>query len=156
MTDKTNENADLKSELRQAEMKSREQKGDLRDAKGRSIRLAIGSAIAGFLIFAVGGQYFPGYQLDSTARANSEKMVASAVSDLTAQLCAERFMRTSGLESRLTALNEEGSDWNKTNYIRNGTWAASADGEKADFAIVEKCRDLITQRISEAPAKITG
>lgn len=150
MTDSPTE---TRSKLREAEMTLRGQKGELRDAKGRGIRLAIGSAIAGFLLFAVGGQWFPGYQLDSTAKANSEKMTASAVSGIMAQLCAERFMGTSGLASRLTGWNQADSDWDKTTYIREGTWAVTPDGEKADYAIVEKCRDLIAERVSRVSAK---
>lgn len=145
--------AELKSKLREADMKLREQTGQLRDAKSRSIRLAAGSAIAGFLLFAIGGQWFPGYQLDSTAEAASNKMAASAVSEVMAQLCAERFMRTSGLATRLAGLNEASGDWNKSSYIRDGKWAATSDGEKADHVTADKCRGLIAKRILEDSAK---
>lgn len=153
MNDKTDNTAELQSKLREAEMKLREQKGELRDAKSRSIRLAVGSAIAGFLLFAIGGQWFPGYQLDSTAEVAANEKATGAVSEVMAQLCAERFMKTSGLDSRLAALDATSGDWNKSNYIRDGAWAAAPDGEKADYATAEKCRDLIGKRVLEQSAK---
>lgn len=65
--------------------------------------------------FAVGGQWFPGHQLDNTAEATANHKAAGAVSDVMAQLCAERFMTTPELESRLTALKAETGDWSKAN-----------------------------------------
>jgi hypothetical protein len=70
-----------------------------------------------------------------------------------AQLCAERFMKTSGLASRLSGLNEASGDWNKSSYIRDGAWAATPAGEKADYATADRCRELIAERISEESAK---
>ncbi|MDH3315846.1 MAG: hypothetical protein OER43_08795 [Gammaproteobacteria bacterium] len=153
MNDNTDKTAEIQSKLREAEMKLREQKGELRDAKSRGVRLAVGSAIGGFLLFAIGGQWFPGYQLDSTAEATSNQMATSAVSELMSQLCAERFMTTSGLDARLAALDEASGDWNKSNYIRDGAWANAPDGEKADYATAERCRNLIGKRVSEQSAK---
>jgi len=80
-------------------------------------------------------------------------MASDAVSGVMAQLCAERFMKTSGLASRLAALNEVSGDWNKSSYIRDGTWAATLNGEKADYATADKCRGLISERILEESAK---
>jgi hypothetical protein len=136
----------MKSKVRAAE-------GALKDARRGRVKLIVASAIGGFLLFAVGGQWFPGYQLDSTAEATAHEMAAGAVSDVTAQLCVERFMKTSGLESRLTALNGETSEWKQTNYIQNGAWAASPDGGKADHDTADKCRGLIAERVASEPAK---
>lgn len=127
--------------------------GALKDAKGSRVKLAVYSAIGGFLLFAVGGQWFPGYQLDSTAEATSNEIAASAVSDVMAQLCAERFMRKSGLETRLSALNAATGDWSKATYIRDGQWAATPGGERADHATADKCRGLIAERVSEESGK---
>ena len=140
--------AELRSELRKMESKLRTAEGTLKDAKGRRVKLMISSAIGGFLLFAVAGHWFPGYQLDSTAEATAYEKAAGAVSDVMAQLCLERFMQSSGLESRLTALNGETGDWSKTNYIRNGTWAASPGGGKADHDTADKCRRLIAERVA--------
>jgi hypothetical protein len=140
--------AELKSELRGMESKVRAVEGALKDEKGRRVKLMVYSAIGGFLLFAVGGQWFPGYQLDSTAEATAYEKAAGAVSDVTAQLCVERFMKASGLESRLTALNGETGDWSKANYILNGTWATSPDGGKTDHTTADKCRALIAEHVA--------
>lgn len=140
--------AELRSKLRDMESKVRAVEGALKVAKGRRVKLMVYSAIGGFLLFAVGGQWFPGYQLDSTAETSAYEKAAGAVSDVTAQLCVERFMKTAGLESRLTALNEETGDWSKSNYIQNGTWATLPDGGKADHDTADKCRALIAERVA--------
>ena len=105
------------------------------------------------MLFALGGHWFPGYQLDSTADAGAGKVAASAVGDVMAEICAERFMDTTGLESRLAALNGAGSDWSKASYIRDGTWANAPDGEQADYSTAEKCRGLIAEEVSKQPVK---
>ncbi len=155
MSDKTAEQttAELKSQMREAENKLRGAEAAVKDEKDRRLKFSVGSAIGGFLLFAVGAQWFPGYQLDSTAAANSNKIAASAVSEVMAQVCAERFMQTSGLESRLAAFNRANGSWGKASYIREGTWAATPDGERADYATAEKCRDLIAERIPGQPEK---
>ena len=145
--------AELKSNLRDIERKVRAVEGELKDAKSGRVKLIAFSAIGGFLLIAVGGQWFPGYQLDSTADAAAHERAAAAVSDVMAQLCVERFMKTSGLESRLTALNEETSEWKQANYIQDGTWAASPDGGKADHDTADKCRSLIAERVASESEK---
>ena len=145
--------AELKSELRNMESKVRAVEGALKDAKGSRVKLMVYSAIGGFLLFAVGGQWFPGYQLDSTAEATAHEKAAGAVSDVTAQLCVERFMKASGLESRLTGLNGETGDWSKANYIQNGKWATLPDGGKVDHSTADKCRALIAERVASESEK---
>ncbi len=153
MNDNTDKTAELQSKLREVEMAARDQKIELRDAKSHGIKLAFGSAIAGAVLVVVGGQWFPGYQLDSTAEATSSEMTTNAVSGIMAELCAERFMKTSGLASRLAGLNDASTAWDKASYIRDGKWASSSAGEDADYAIVESCRDIIAERILEESAK---
>jgi hypothetical protein len=149
--------AEFRSRMREAENKARTAEAELKDVKGRRLKLAVWSAIGGFLLFAVGGQWFPGYQLDSTARATANKTAVSAVSEVMAQLCAERFMSSLGLEARLAALDGATGDWSKATYIRDGTWAATPDGtpdgERADHATAEKCRSLIAERVTGESGK---
>ena len=156
MNDETEKTADktaeLQTKLRQLEMTARDQKIELRVAKSHGTKLAIAAAIGGAVLVAFGGQWFPGYQLDSTAKATASEMTTSAVSGIMAELCAERFMKTSGLASRLSGLNGASTAWDKASYIREGGWASTADGEEADYAIVENCRDLIADRILKQSA----
>lgn len=139
---------DLQGRLREAESKVRTTEAELRDVKSRGIKMAVWSAIGGVALVAIGGQWFPGYQLDSTARANMDKAAAGAVGEVMVQLCAERFLREAGLESRVAGMAEAGSEWTKTTYIRDGAWALRPDGEKADHATAEKCQALIADRLS--------
>ncbi len=147
MTDEANE---LKGLLREANRKASAAESALSELKRRRIPLAGWSAAGGFLLFAIGGQWFPGYQLDSTAEAAATKLTESAVGEVMAELCAERFLRTAGLESRLTELNNASGDWSKAQFIRKGAWAATPDGEQSNHATAEKCRVLIAARLEES------
>jgi hypothetical protein len=150
MSDNTRE---LDTQLRNAQSKIRATESELVDVKRHRIRWSVWSAVAGLMVFAIGGHWFPGYQLDSTAKAASNEHAAKAVSMVMSELCAERFMRASGFESRLTGLKDAAGDWSKANYIRDGAWAKTPDGEKSDHATAEKCAVLIAERISAEPEK---
>ena len=150
MSDSTNE---LKTQLRDAERKASAAERALGEMKKRRIPLMVWSAVAGFLLFAIGGQWFPGYQLDSTAEAAAAERADGAVSDVMAELCAERFLNTADLESRLTELNQASSAWSKAKFIREGAWAAAPDGSQSDHATAEKCRTRITDRVTDGSEK---
>ena len=149
----SDEEMDLRTQLRDANVKAKSTQAELRDARHQRTKWAIYSAIGGFLLFAVGGQWFPGYQLDSTARKESALAAEEAVKEVMAQLCAERFMQEAGLEGRLSELKKVDGDWNKTTYIREGSWAAAQDGKQLDYATAEKCRGLIATRVSADAGK---
>lgn len=144
---------ELRTQLRDAEHKVRTAEGALAIAKRDRVRWSIWSAVGGFLLFAIGGQWFPGYQLDSTALKASNTSAENAVSEVMAELCSERFMRTSGFESRLAGLKGATGEWNKANYIREGAWANAPDGGKSDHATAQRCVNLIAERISGKPEK---
>ncbi len=144
---------DFQRQLRDAQSKIRAAETAVAEVKRQRIRLSALSAVGGFLLFAVGGHWFPGYQLDSTAIATSKDSAANAVSEVMAELCAERFMKASGFEARLTGLKDATGDWSKASYIRDGAWAETPDGEKSDQATAGKCVSLIAERLSGEPEK---
>ncbi len=151
MNDKTR---DLETQLRAAQSNVSSAESALAQARRHRVKWSIWSAIGGFLLFAVGGHWYPGYQLDSTAIETSNKGAAIAVGKVMSELCAERFMRVSGFELRLAGLKEATGDWSKANYIREkGNWAETADGEKADHDTADKCVALIAERMSAESEK---
>lgn len=143
---------DLEKKVRDAESKLKVTEAALKDVKSRRIGLAFWSAAGGIVLFGVVGHWFPGYQLDSTARATSKSDVAEALSDVVAELCVERFMKGPGLATRLEGLKDANGDWSKASYIRQGTWAETSDGQKSDQTTAGKCVTLITEREDAADA----
>ena len=143
----------LEAELRSAQRKIRSMELTLAGMKRHRVRLSLWSAVAGFTLLAIGGQWFPGYQLDSTAMTASNENAAKAISEVMSELCAERFMKVAGFESRLAGLKDATGDWRKAEYIREGVWAETPDGEKSDHATAEQCVTLIAERISGEPEK---
>ncbi len=149
----SDETVELENQLRDANNKVNATEGALTDVKRRRVQISIWSAIGGFLLFAIGGHWVPGYQLDSTAKEASSNSAASAVRTVMSELCAERFMRASGLEDRMTGFTDAKGDWAKANYIREGTWAEKPGGEKSGHSTAEKCTALISERVSAESKK---
>ena len=143
----------LEGELRDAQSKIKVAEAALADVKRQRIKCSVWSAAGGFLLFAVGGHWFPGYQLDSTALAQSDRNAATAVSEVMAELCTERFMQSPGLATRLAEFNGAKTNWNKLNYVRDGAWAKTPDGRRPDNAAAEKCAVLIAERLPGEPEK---
>lgn len=144
---------ELKTLLRTAENNTRTAQSALKDMKAKRLGLTFWAAAAGFMLFAVGGQWFPGYQLDSTAEAAAQDRADAAVGEVMAQLCVERFMNATGLETRLADMDRAPSDWGKSKFVREGAWAVLPDGEQPDHATADKCRGLIVDRVSETTAQ---
>jgi len=144
---------DYKTQMREVESKLRESEKALSAAKGRVVKLSVWSAIGGFMLFAVGGQWFPGYQLDSTAANASQETAVAAVSDVMAQLCLERFMNEPELDRRMAELNKAVGDWGQANYLRDGKWVTTPSGEETDHGTAEKCRGLIANRVNTERTK---
>ena len=85
-------NMDIKSQLREAQRETVAAQATIKQTQARTRKIAVWSAIGGFMLFAIGGQWFPGYQLDSTAKEASQEAAVGAVRNIMSQLCAERFM----------------------------------------------------------------
>jgi hypothetical protein len=148
MSDETRK---LETQLRDAQSTIRVAEAALANVKRQRIKVSVWSAIGGFLLFAVGGHWFPGYQLDSTAIATSNGRAASAVGEIMAGVCAQRFMNDPAFDAKLAGLKDATGDWSKANYIREGSWAQAPNGEKATHATAGKCVDLIAERLSGVP-----
>ena len=150
MSDDTRE---LETKLRDAQSTIRVAEAALGDVKRQRIKVSVWSAVGGFLLFAIGGHWFPGYQLDSTAIETSNDRAANAVGAVMAEVCAQRFMKDPAFDAKLAGLKEATGDWSKANYIREGAWAQAPGGEKSTHATAEKCVDLIAERLSGEPEK---
>ena len=123
-------------------------RAELKDVKRSRVRYSAWSAVAAIVLVATGAQWVPGYQLDSTAAAGAGSRATDAVSEVMAQICAERFLRAPDVESRIAGLNSVSGSWEKAGYIRDGSWAMKPDGLRPDFATAERCSELIVTRLS--------
>ena len=149
----SNDTRELETQLRDAQSTIRVAEAALGDVKRQRIKVSVWSAVGGFLLFAIGGHWFPGYQLDSTAIETSNDRAANAVGAVMAEVCAQRFMKDPAFDAKLAGLKEATGDWSKANYIREGAWAQAPGGEKSTHATAEKCVDLIAERLSGEPEK---
>jgi hypothetical protein len=139
--------------LRAAERRAKEAESAAQQVKRSRTKIAIWSALGGFFLFALGGHWIPGYQLDSTAQATASETAQDSVSDVVAQFCAQRFMRAPDLDTQLKALDNEFGEWSKANFIQKGPWADTPHGERPDHDTAEKCHRLIAEKVLEAAPK---
>lgn len=148
----TDESGDSKRQLHDALAKVKAGESEVRELKEKAKSYAIWGAAATFFLFVVVGQWFPGYQLDSTAKAGTEIKVQDAVNGVMAHLCAERYMAAAELETRLGVLDSKKNEWDQVNAIREGGWGVTPGGDSTEYGVAEKCLQLVLDR-SEALAK---
>ena len=152
----SNDTADMQEKLRLAEAKAGVAESSMKVAQSAITRNRTWSALIGAGVVIVAGHWFPGYQLDSTAENTSASAAETAVGNVMAQLCVERFMAGDGLDARLEALNSAVGDWSQAKHIRDGKWATRPDGEQSDHDTAKKCRNLIAERVTAEEAKATS
>lgn len=146
---------DLKAALRDAESKVRSAEARMIELNKSLVKTAVWSGVGGFLLFAVGAHWFPGYQLDSTAARTAKQEAGQAVNELMAQLCAERFLSSSEVLPNLKALDEESGRWEKATFIRDGSWAVNPNGDRPDMDTAERCSELIAAHVpAQSPGKV--
>lgn len=141
---------ECRASLRDAERRASDLESALKKSKKGQLKIAIWSAVGGFLLFALGGHWVPGYQLDSTAEETISETSRTEVGNVVAQYCARNFMQEEGLAERMTALDGENGDWSKATFIRNGSWGNTPEGESPTHDTAEKCNQLIAKLRAES------
>ena len=100
-----------------------------------------GAAIAAALL--IGGSWWPGWQLDSTANESIGNAQKSALVRVLAPVCAERFRRQPDLAVQAAALKDVKS-WQRDQYLVDNKWViASGVSPAIDVAVGDACADLL-------------
>ncbi len=143
----TDTQSDLKAELRTANDQLRKSEVAMRKASAKAKSVTIWGVATALFIVVVGGHWFPGYQLDSTADKDRGVAVTAVQEKLLAHLCAERFMGEEGLKERATTLNALNSEYDQVKHLREGSWGVGIEGESAGLIVAEQCLDMIGERL---------
>jgi len=137
------ESNELERKLRDAQSSLQVANKRNADALAKRTQHLIWAAVGGVAIAVGGGQWFPGYQLDSTASRESEVAVTDATNQVLAHLCAERFSRKDGLNERLEELESHSSEYKQVTFLREGAWGVDLDGREVDHSVAMNCLNLI-------------
>jgi hypothetical protein len=73
-------------------------------AQSETIKTLLQGAAIGFLLVAVGGQFWPGYMLDSNVKATTDQATEMANNSSASLLCQEIYMNAPDSKVKLTAL----------------------------------------------------
>ena len=72
-------------------------------AQSDRIKFLLQGAALGFLVTAIGGQFWPGYMLDSNVKATADQMTDATVNASASLLCQEFYLNAPDSKERLVA-----------------------------------------------------
>lgn len=75
-------------------------------AQSEKIITLLQGAALGFLVAAIGGQFWPGYMLDSNVKATTAEAVQTANNTTASLMCREIYMNAPDSKVKLAALRE--------------------------------------------------
>lgn len=72
-------------------------------AQSDKIKFLLQGAAIGFFVTAIGGQFWPGYMLDSNVKATADQMTETAVNASASLMCQELYLTAPNSQDRLVA-----------------------------------------------------
>ena len=115
--------------------------------KGESLeRLALG-AFAGFLATVGIGFTWGGWTLRSTAEDNATKRVNTALVQVYAPVCVERFEHQANVEVKWAELTKVDS-WRRDDYIEESGFATPPGSTSPNARIAEACAEALSKIIA--------
>jgi hypothetical protein len=111
--------------------------------QGESLTRLLQGAIAGFLATAVIGFNWGGWMLESTAKQMAEKSANTAVVNVLAPLCADKFRAASDSNLNMAELKKV-SSWMQDTYIEKGGWATFSGEAAPERGVAQACANLLT------------
>ena len=102
----------------------------------------LGAGVAAALLL-IGGSYWPGWQLNSTAQQNVVNGQKTALVRVLAPVCSERFKIQPNLVVQTAALKKVES-WNRDRYLVDNKWVIpSGVSSEVDVAVGNACADML-------------
>lgn len=146
----TDSNDDIKKQLRDANSAVKATERKLADITRGRKKLLAWAAIGGVILTVIGGHFYPGYQLDSTAARASAQAADDATNVVLAHLCAQRFLTDEGREEHLVNLEAKKSEYEQHTFLRNGRWGTDLKGDEVANSVAGECLTLIYKSAEKA------
>jgi hypothetical protein len=107
-----------------------------------SLKPGIWGAVIGAAIISVLGFSLFGWTLDSTAEKMTKERALTAVVEVLAPICAERFQQQADAPAKLKEFSQA-SAWDRRSIIEKGGWATVAGTDSPNPAVAAACAERL-------------
>jgi hypothetical protein len=108
-----------------------------------SLKPAIWGAVIGAVAISAVGFSSLGWTLGSTAERVAKERAQTAVVDVLAPICVERFQHQTDATTKLIEFKKVSSSWDRRSLIEKGGWAAMAGTDAPNSAVVSACAERL-------------
>jgi hypothetical protein len=108
-----------------------------------SLKPGIWGAVIGSAAISVVGFSSLGWTLGSTAERLAKERAQTAVVDVLAPICVEKFQHQTDAATKLTEFKKVSSSWDRRSVIEKGGWATMAGTDAPNTAVVTACAERL-------------
>ena len=107
-----------------------------------SLKPGFWGAVIGAAAISVAGFSSFGWTLGSTAERMAKERAQTAVVDVLAPICVERFQHQTDAATKLIEFKKV-SSWDQRSFIEKGGWATMAGTDAPNSAVVTACAERL-------------
>ena len=108
-----------------------------------SLKPGIWGAVIGAAAISVIGFSLFGWTLGSTAERMAKERAQTAVVDVLAPICVDKFRHAQNADANLVKLNAIGYSWDKGTYVSQGGWATLPGNNEPNSAVAQACAEML-------------
>ena len=108
-----------------------------------SLKPGIWGAVIGAVTISVVGFSSLGWTLGSTADRMAKERAQTAVVDVLAPTCVEKFQHQTDAATKLIEFKKVSSSWDRRSFIEKGGWATMAGADAPNLAVVTACAERL-------------
>jgi hypothetical protein len=108
-----------------------------------SLKPGIWGAVIGAVAISVVGFSSLGWTLGSTAERMAKERAQTAVVDVLAPICVEKFQHQTDAATKLIEFKKVSSSWDRRSFIEKGGWATTVGTGAPNTAVVTACAERL-------------
>jgi hypothetical protein len=112
-----------------------------------SLKPGIWGAVIGAAAISVVGFSSFGWTLGSTAERMAKERAQTAVVDVLAPICVEKFRQQADASAKLLEFDKVSSSWDRRAIIEKGGWAKMPGSDTPNSAVVSACAEQLMGRV---------
>jgi len=109
---------------------------------GDSPKRLLQGIVAGAILTMILGFNWGGWKLGSTAKEMAQKSAQTAVIEVLAPICVDRFQRAAEAPANYVELKKV-SSWQQDTFIEKGGWATFPGMTSPDRGVAQACANLL-------------
>jgi hypothetical protein len=106
------------------------------------VKPALWGAVGGAIAISIVGFSQMGWMLGSTAERLASARAETAIVDVLAPICVEKFQQQSNLAAKLIEFKKAVS-WDQRSLIEKGGWAVTPGTDQTNSAVASACADKL-------------